>query len=191
MLSFIFFVYVQKKKKDENLKKAKNESIKVRQQYYKAKKEYAQLTRNYDEYKIIKRKEIEELRNAVLRNERNGYAYEDIDKEEVLKKAIIVKRLHEYSEHGKSASDKEWTELNNIVKKFIPDFLTFLKENDNELSFREIEICILIRLGFKSSDIKILLDISSQHLTNIRNSINLKLFQTKGTKDLDYRIKSV
>ncbi len=147
------------------------------------------MIQNYEEYKIRKHDEIERLQDVILRNEEKENTLANIDNEELLQKAIIVKRFHECSSLGKLPSSKEWADLNRLVERFIPNFIKFLKENDNELSFREIEICILIRLGFKSYDIKVLLDLSSQYLSNIRTSINIKLFKTKGTKDLDYKIR--
>lgn len=185
----IYIIYIKKKKKDEILRNTQNKNLKIRQQYYKAKEEYAQLIQNYEEYKIRKHDEIERLRDVILRNEEKENTLANIDNEELLQKAIIVKRFHECSSLGKLPSSKEWADLNRLVERFIPNFIKFLKENDNELSFREIEICILIRLGFKSYDIKVLLDLSSQYLSNIRTSINIKLFKTKGTKDLDYKIR--
>lgn len=187
----IYIIYIKKKKKDEILRNAKNESIKTRQQYNKARREYEQLMQNYEEYKITKQDEVEKLREAILKNEEKENTLENMDKEKLLKKATIIKRFHECSTHGKLPSDKEWMDLNSIVERLIPNFIKFLKGNGNELSFREIEICILIKLGFKSSDIKVLLGLSSQHLSNIRNTINLKLFKTKGAKDLDYNIRSL
>jgi transcriptional regulator len=52
------------------------------------------------------------------------------------------------------------------------------------LSDIEIEVLILCILGFKNSDMAILLERQDSHLSNIKTRINTKLFQKNTSKAL-------
>ena len=115
----------------------------------------------------------------------------NISNEECITETAIVKTLRQYATLGKLPSNADWKAFYEIANKFIPDFIKVISLDEYGLAPREIEICLLIRLNFQTSEIRNLLDISSQHITNIRSSINRKLFNGKGAKDLNHNIKTM
>lgn len=187
----IYKVYTkQRKKKNNMLRKSQEEYNKTLQQYKKAKKEYAQLQNNYKEYKEAKHNEVKKLQQtlSILNGTDNT---RNISNEECITETAIVKTLRQYATLGKLPSNADWKEFYEIANKFIPDFIKVISLDEYGLAPREIEICLLIRLNFQTSEIRNLLDISSQHITNIRSSINRKLFNGKGAKDLNHNIKTM
>lgn len=187
----IYNVYnKQRKKKNEMLRKSQEEYNKTLQQYNKAKKEYAHLQHNYKEYKEAKHNEVEKLRQT-LSTLRGSDNTRNISNEECITETAIIKTLRQYATLGKLPSNADWKEFYEIADKFIPGFIKAISMGEYGLTPREIEICLLIRLNFQTSEIRNLLDISSQHITNIRSNINKKLFKSKGAKDLDHNIKTL
>ncbi len=187
----IYKVYTkQRKKKNNMLRKSQEEYNKTLQQYKKAKKEYAQLQNNYKEYKEAKHNEVKKLQQtlSILSGTDDT---RNISNEECITETAIVKTLRQYATLGKLPSNADWKEFYEIANKFIPDFIKAISMDEYGLTPREIEICLLIRLNFQTSEIRNLLDISSQHITNIRSSINRKLFNDKGAKDLNHNIKTM
>lgn len=187
----IYKVYTkQKKKKNNMLRKSQEEYNKTLQQYNKARKEYAQLQHNYEEYKEAKHNEVKKLQQTLSILSGTDDA-RNISNEECIIETDIVKTLRQYATLGKLPSNADWKEFFEIANKFIPDFIKAISMDEYGLTPREIEICLLIRLNFQTSEIRNLLDISSQHITNIRSSINRKLFNGKGAKDLNHNIKTM
>ena len=187
----IYKVYTkQRKKKNNMLRKSREEYNKTLQQYNKAKKEYAQLQNNYKEYKEAKHNEVKKLQQTLSILSGTDDA-RNISNEECITETDIVKTLRQYATLGKLPSNADWKEFYEIANKFIPDFIKVISLDEYGLAPREIEICLLIRLNFQTSEIRNLLDISSQHITNIRSSINRKLFNGKGAKDLNHNIKTM
>lgn len=187
----IYNVYnKQRNKKNNMLRKSQEEYNKTLQQYHKAKKEYAQLQHNYEEYKEAKHNEVKKLQQtlSILNGTEN---ITNRNSEECLAETTIVKKLHQYANLGKLPSNADWKKFHEIADKFIPEFITAIIKEEYGMTAREIEISLLIRLNFQTSEIKNLLDISSQYITNIRSSINKKLFNSKGTKDLNHNIKTM
>ena len=60
-----------------------------------------------------------------------------------------------------------------------------------ELKDQERKICYLTKLRFSPGEIVSLLSLSSQRVTNLRAALNLKLFNTKGSKSFSANIESV
>lgn len=66
--------------------------------------------------------------------------------------------------------------------------MAVLRNKDNNLTYRETRVCMLIKLRFIPSEIRVLLNLSSQQATNTRSSINKKLFGKESAKSLDCNI---
>lgn len=62
---------------------------------------------------------------------------------------------------------------------------------ENVLSTQELRACILLLLDFTNSEVISLLDISDQRMTNIRASINYKLFKDTGASSLNKNLKGI
>ena len=115
--------------------------------------------------------------------------YENYQQAPSLLHISIVKRMHENARHAKSANEKDWTEINDMVSSLLPDF--YHQVSQAELTKQELRTCILIRLSFIPSEIATLLNTTKQRISNIRISINKKLFHQSGTSGLDEQIHAI
>ena len=107
-----------------------------------------------------------------------------------LMESDLIKNLHDQAAHGRSAGQKDWSRLNTYVENRYPRFLSFINNlGSSSLSQNEKKVAILIKLHFLSSEISCLLDISPQNLSNIRRRLNLKLFGSSRTSELDRNIR--
>lgn len=78
---------------------------------------------------------------------------------------------------------KEWQTLRKMVKNYFPRLNSLLLQNKN-IGEQEFKVCILTYMGFKPSEITIILDASSQSVTNAKASVNDKLFGNKSAAHL-------
>jgi len=76
----------------------------------------------------------------------------------------------------------KWKELRTLVEAEIPSFRTILNGKDN-LSEMEYDVCILIRAGFKPSDIARLKQCSPAYITKIRTNLYKQLTGKTGSPD--------
>lgn len=107
-----------------------------------------------------------------------------------LMESDLIKNLHDQAAHGRSAGQKDWSRLNTYVENRYSRFLSFINNlGSSSLSQNEKKVAILIKLHFLSSEISCLLDISPQNLSNIRRRLNLKLFGSSRTSELDRNIR--
>ena len=93
--------------------------------------------------------------------------------------------------NGEAPKEKDWNELEHVVSKNLHSFYSYIADTEKALSELEIKTAILIRLDFIVSECCILLNKTSQSVTNTRTKINRKLFNAKGTKSLKNNIKSL
>lgn len=69
----------------------------------------------------------------------------------------------------------EWTQLKAVLQKNIPDFYKKVVLKGG-LSEQESQTCMLCRLGFHTGEIAVLLDTTSQRITNAKSSSGRVLF---------------
>ena len=139
--------------------------------------------------KIINRniQEIELLQGTIKRmEERNASPNDRLDDFE---RSDIVKRIRKKAAKSESASVAELGELRDAAAKHLPAFIRALDNTDYELQNHEILLCILIKAGFRPSEIAILMNLTSQNISNLRARLNKKMFHTdKGAKDFNEKI---
>ena len=105
--------------------------------------------------------------------------------EQLLQSPIVV-RMHALATRGKTPQQEEWTELYALGKPFLSTL------SDYHLSIKEINICMLSKLGFAPSEIAALTSSSPQAITNSRIRLHTKIFKEKGgAKDFDYKIREI
>ena len=73
-------------------------------------------------------------------------------------------------------SASEWDDFENTIKKIMREFYEKIEGLKVKLTDQEYKVCLLTRLEFSSTDISNLLGTSQQRVTNIKSSINAKLF---------------
>jgi hypothetical protein len=100
--------------------------------------------------------------------------------------ARVIKRGEERI--GRPAAE-EWKTIYALVEEFCPKFTEF----KNNISITEYQICILLKLGCKLSDIGYLTGLDSNNLSVMRLRLLNKIFNTKegGATMFDKRIREL
>ena len=164
----------------ENAKKYNSIIEKLNQ----SQQDYETLMCDNQNYINQKEREIDNLK-LQLRDYGHEVSLEKWDIERNLYTSVIVQHLHKIAQRGESITQKETKELMEYVAEIIPLFVAEIKSKSDALSETEYLVCILCRLRFIPSEIAILLDMSAQRITNIRQAINIKLFNDKSAKTLN------
>jgi hypothetical protein len=144
---------------------------------------------NIEDYMKKKEENIKQLEEQLSIYKYTPVNYENYQQAPSLLHISIVKRMHEKARHAKTANEKDWAEINDMVSSLLPDF--YHQVSQAELTKQELRTCILIRLSFIPSEIATLLNTTKQRISNIRISINKKLFHQSGTSGLDEQIHAI
>lgn len=107
------------------------------------------------------------------------------DMQAVLVSDIVAKfrKACEVSSKKNRISANDWTLLLDEIRQCMPLFYGFLFNNE-ELSDIERKTCVLVCLNFPPADIVILLDSTSQSITNFKRKVNRKLFNDDSARTL-------
>ena len=165
---------------------------------------YAETLADYDKLKIIMddqhhsnsrqmeelQKEADRLKDIIKHIRPDVKRVEEWNDEATLIYSDAVRNMHSYAMKG-FAPYSLWNDVNELSKRYIPMFMDRIGSDECQLNDIEQKISLLIRLKFNLSEIKNLLALSSQNLTNIRSGINKKLFNDNSAKRLDSNIKDI
>lgn len=138
-----------------------------------------------------KESEILKLQTALAMYQDNEQSVEQWSDERAIFACDIAKRLHSLSSHAQKATPNELNCLLVTAQNAFPKFYANITDASKGLSHTEIIISILIRFRFIPSEISLLLGLSSQRITNLKSSVNQKLFGTQGAKTLDSHLMSL
>lgn len=107
------------------------------------------------------------------------------DMQAVLVSDIVAKfrKACEVSSKKNRISANDWTLLLDEIRQCMPLFYGFLFNNE-ELSDIERKTCVLVCLNFPPADIVILLNSTSQSITNFKRKVNRKLFNDDSARTL-------
>ncbi|MBR7170595.1 MAG: hypothetical protein IKD19_00105, partial [Prevotella sp.] len=138
-----------------------------------------------------KESEIQKLQTALAMYQDNEQSVEQWSDERAIFACDIAKHLHSLSSHAQNATPNELNSLLDTAQNAFPKFYANITDASKGLSHTEIIISILIRFRFIPSEISLLLGLSSQRITNLKSSINQKLFGIQGAKTLDSHLMSL
>ena len=146
-----------------------------------------------DSKRFLKEKELEiqSLQTALSIYQGNVQNVEQWNNERTILQCDLVHHLHSLSAQGKIATQNELDSLVAIAQNVFPKFHQTIIDDTKRLSYREIITCILIRFKFIPSEIAVLTNNSYQQITNLKSTINKKLFDKKGAKTLDSNLMSL
>ena len=146
-----------------------------------------------DSERFLKEKdsEIHSLQTSLSMYQGNTLDVEQWNNERTILQCDLVNHLHSLSAQGKVATQDELDGLVTIAQNVFPKFHQTIIDDTKGLSNREIITCILIRFKFIPSEIAVLTNNSYQQITNLKSTINKKLFDKKGAKTLDSNLMSL
>ena len=135
--------------------------------------------------------EIEQLKVTIDNLVKESSQDEDDDLKG-FEESDVYKSLTENASDMKKAGFSQLNELRKTANRLLPHFMYKLQHNEYELSSNELNLCILVKAEFRPSEIAILLNMTSQSISNLRYRLNKKLFNTdKGAKNFDEKITSL
>lgn len=146
-----------------------------------------------DSERFLKEKEaeIQGLQKSLNRYQDNTLNVEQWNNERTILQCDLVNHLHSLSTQGKVATQNELDSLVAIAQNVFQKFHQTITDPTKRLSNREIITCILIRFKFIPSEIAVLTNNSYQQITNLKSTINKKLFDKNGAKTLDSNLMSL
>ena len=149
--------------------------------YAKAKAELKLLSDTSSTERLQLEDEIAKLRKSLEQALAEKTADNHWDSIELLLVNPIVTALHQMAAQGKLAGSQELKGLLKVCNENNPYFMVFLQEKSEQLDNTDLQICLLTKLHFLSSERSVLLGISSSNLSHRRKRLYKKLFGTEGS----------
>ena len=182
----------------KRLKKERQKQIATNKEYQlllheleKSAEELLLVKTDSERFQREKESEIQKLQTALAMYQDNEQSVEQWSDERAIFACDIAKRLHSLSSHAQKATPNELNSLLVTAQNAFPKFYANITDASKGLSHTEIIISILIRFRFIPSEISLLLGLSSQRITNLKSSVNQKLFGTQGAKTLDSHLMAL
>ena len=182
----------------ERLKKERQKQIATNKEYQLLMHELERAAEDLllvktDSERFLKEKdsEIHSLQTSLSMYQGNTLDVEQWNNERTILQCDLVNHLHSLSAQGKVATQDELDGLVTIAQNVFPKFHQTIIDDTKGLSNREIITCILIRFKFIPSEIAVLTNNSYQQITNLKSTINKKLFDKNGAKTLDSNLMSL
>ena len=194
-IAIILFL-IQKYRKYK--KKKERELEEITKEYIEKKEHLEQTKRNLALLEEDKNRLAEEFQDEIkqLQGEVDNYKerYERVpvyEQEMMLENHPIVKMLHEKGHWKRDVelpTDNDWMQLAVVIHEQLPAFYTSILQ-DARLTNEEKRLCMLCRLNFYNGEIALLFGKSPQGITNMKTSVNDKLFGTKSASELHFNLK--
>lgn len=182
----------------ERLKKERQKQIATNKEYQllmheleRAAEELLLVKTDSERFLKEKDSEIHSLQTSLSMYQGNTLDVEQWNNERTILQCDLVHHLHSLSAQGKVATQNELDGLVTIAQNVFQKFHQTITDPTKRLSNREIITCILIRFKFIPSEIAVLTNNSYQQITNLKSTINKKLFDKKGAKTLDSNLMSL
>ncbi len=163
----------------------------LRQQFEQSTHELQLYKSDAAQYRKEKEAENQKLRKALSLYQADNVDIEDWNEERNILRCEVAEHLHALATKGKEATQKEFDSLLFIVQSGFPHFFSTITDGTAGLSDKEITVCTLIRFRFIATEIAILTGLSPQRITNIKSSVNKKLFHSQGAKTLERRLIAI
>ena len=148
-------------------------------------------------------KEVQTLKKEISRLEEELHDTRSInafssplmaDIEGILEKGRMARdKMKAFIASGKGKpTKKDWEALIRMYEIEHHDFIfSILSSSKGMLSGRDFFVCLMVRDGWKEYNIQVLLNISSERISNIFRKINSVLFDADTSKNLEKNIRSM
>lgn len=187
--SCVLYRYLRKQREIamNNIRLTNQKFLETQTRYEQAKEDLQVLHNDYKAFETKKEEQIKILQDKLL-DYQDLATIEKTQFENTLHQQEIVKKMHHYAITIHIPNEAEWDEIIDFTIQALPSFHTLLSSTQPNRHTQEFRVCLLARLGFIPSELVVLLDSSSQRITNIRSKMNLKLFGQKGAKTFEANI---
>ena len=202
ILVFVFvialFLYAKNVKKerlmrDEHLLLTKQQIVMKEQELHKGQDELAKMK---DELSLKSKLVLDKEKSIMMLKDEIDALTKDCPQEKntsyamFQQKAMVIK-FKQLAEKSIEPSSRQWNMLDDIFESFFKHFRLTL-EKKHKLSENEYRICMLVWLGFSPSQMKILMNMSSSNISNIRKRLSKKLFNREmTTSKFDEEIRKI
>lgn len=163
----------------------------LQQMYDRSCNDLKQMEADHDAFFKEKKQEVASLRQRLQSYEAEHTNVKKWETEHGLMGSPVVVHFRDLVRSGQIASASELLNLDQQISADLPDFHDKLHQESYRLTNREKQVALLVRTGFSTFEISTILGVSAQNLTNIRASINRKLFDSKGAKSLEANLASL
>lgn len=125
-------------------------------------------------------REQETIMKSLLQRDSNSQTIAD----RKLKDADIYNKFEQLAFKGQQPSHDEWEQMAQHLLLCYPGFKDFLSKHATLINDKEYKTCLLIRIGYKPTNIGAMLDVSSSYITELRTKMLLKLFGMSGSSKM-------
>ena len=187
LLAYACFRYIRKqqRRKKAELMAANKEYVSLLEQYKKLQDDMQLSKHDIDEFRKEKEQETQQLLQKLAHYQDAPELSKHWNAERAMLDSPLVLELHQLASQAKSASQVQLKELREFIQKELPAFFTKINSKEALLTPQEVYVCILIRLQFSQGELSALFDVSKQRMSNIKRSINKKLFHKEGAQTLN------
>ena len=181
----------QKQKQRNELRIANTAYSDLLSQYHQVNTDLENSRQSLENYHKEKEDELDILKERLAEYQVEATVVERWTSEQTMLHSTIVNQLHQLASQVVVPTNAQWQEFRRFAEEHLTDFYQHINRHDLELTDQEILVCILTRLQFIPTEQAALLDVSKQRITNLRSSINQKLFDEKSSKTLEKNILSL
>ena len=178
----------QKQKQREELRKVNSTYSTLLSRYHQVNMDLTNSQQNLEVYREEKERELKTLKDRLTDYQVKSTIAERWSTEQAMLQSPIVSQLHHLASQVVVPTRAQWQEFREFAEEHLSTFYQHINRRDIGLTNQEILISILIRLQFIPTEQAALLDVSKQRITNLRSSINQKLFGEKSSKTLEENI---
>ena len=138
-----------------------------------------------------KGKQIEQLKKKMKKYSKLIY-FDSAEVERHLKASPTYQEMEKKAIRGETPTEEDWRNMRMLVIEYLPGFNDFLTANAHQLRDNKFNICILLRLHFKSVDISKMLGIRPSSVSEACSAIMKNIFQKEGSaKELTARLAEI
>ena len=187
LVAYYCYRYIkgQKQRKKAELMAANQEYVALLGQYKKLQDDMTLSQHNVDEFQKTKEQEKQRLLQELAHYQDVQETPDKWNAEQAMLDSPLVLKFHQLASHAKTAPQVLLNELREFVRAELPAFFAKIDSKEALLTPQEVYICMLIRLQFSHGELTALFDVSKQRITNIKRSINKKLFHEDGAQTLN------
>ena len=135
----------------------------------------------YDNGKLIAAREekIGKLESLILEYQKRE-ANAPTDTQKSLEEEEIYRHFHVLANKGRKPTDEDWNRLVVSIRELMPEMGKLLQRHETILTVFEYQICILIRLHIKPTQIGRMFNVSGSYVSQVRRDLLKKVFKKEG-----------